>query len=74
MNKKLLIIIPAVILIAVAFLVLGIKKPINVINAGGSRPSAHKLLNQARQFEAKGELLEAKSIYQKLVNDFTESL
>jgi len=72
-NKKLLIIIPAVILIAVAFLVLGIKKPINVINAGGSRPSAHKLLNQARQFEAKGELLEAKSIYQKLVNDFTES-
>lgn len=73
MNKKILIIILAVIAIAGAFLILGIKRPTNVIKLTNNRPSAHSLLNQARQFEAKGELLEAKSIYQKLVNDFAES-
>jgi len=35
--------------------------------------SIHDLLIQARQFEGKGSLLEAKDLYQKLVNDFPES-
>ena len=73
MNKKFLIIILAVIVIVGVFVTLGIKKAVNVINLANNRPSAHNLLNQARQMEAKGDLLEAKSIYQKLVNDFTES-
>jgi lipoprotein-anchoring transpeptidase ErfK/SrfK len=70
-NKKLLVIIPAVAL-AVIFVFLGIKKSISLIKPSGNS-SIHNLLNQARSLEAKGELLEAKSIYQKLVNDFIES-
>jgi lipoprotein-anchoring transpeptidase ErfK/SrfK len=35
--------------------------------------SARSLLSQARQLEAKGNLLEAKAFYQKLVNDYPES-
>ena len=73
MNKKLLIIIPVVIVIVGIFVLLGIKRSSSVIKLVNNRLPAHSLLNQARQFEAKGELLEAKSIYQKLVNDFTES-
>jgi len=72
-NKKLLIIIPVVIVIVGIFVLLGIKRSSSVIKLVNNRLPAHSLLNQARQFEAKGELLEAKSIYQKLVNDFTES-
>jgi lipoprotein-anchoring transpeptidase ErfK/SrfK len=72
-NKKLLIIIPAAILIAGVFLVWGIKRSTSAIKLADNRSSVHRLLNQARQFESKGELLDAKSIYQKLVNDFTES-
>ncbi|MBU0548590.1 MAG: L,D-transpeptidase family protein [Candidatus Omnitrophica bacterium] len=71
MNKKLLIIILAAILIVSVFIILGIKRPTNVIKLANNRSAVHSLLNQARQFEAKGELFEAKSIYQKLVNDFT---
>jgi len=72
-NKKFLIVILAAIAIAGIFIVLILKRPADIIKLASNRPSVHNLLNQARQFEAKGELLEAKSIYQKLVNDFTES-
>jgi len=57
-NKKLLIIILAVIAIAGIFVILSIKRPVSVAKLVNNRPSAHSLLNQARQFEAKGELLE----------------
>jgi lipoprotein-anchoring transpeptidase ErfK/SrfK len=70
-NKKLLIIILAV-TIAVICVFLGIKKSISLIRPSHNS-SVYNLLNQARNLEAKGELLEAKSIYQKLVNDFIES-
>lgn len=73
MNKKTLIIILSVIVIAGIFVTLGIRKSFTLIKLANARPSAHNLLNQARQFEAKGELFEAKSVYQKLVNEFTES-
>ena len=65
MNKKLLIIIPVVIAIVGIFVILGIKRPANVIKLVNNRLPAHSLLTQARQFEAKGKLLEAKLTYQK---------
>lgn len=39
----------------------------------GSHSSVRSLSGQARLLEAKGSLLEAKLLYQKLVNDFPES-
>ena len=69
MNKKYLIIIAAVTAIIGVFVILGARK----INSRASNSSARNLFNQARQFEAKGSLLEAKLFYQKLVNEFPES-
>ena len=73
MNKKLLFVILAAVLAIGILAVIGIKKSVSLIRSSGNEASVHSLLNQARQFEAKGELLEAKSIYQKLVNDFISS-
>lgn len=48
-------------------------KKINKVKPAASQSSARLLFNQARLLEAKGSLLEAKLLYQKLVNDFPES-
>jgi lipoprotein-anchoring transpeptidase ErfK/SrfK len=72
-NKKLLIITLAAVAIAGIFIFWGVKKSINLFSSSRGRSSVNNLLNQAREFESKGQLLEAKSIYQKLVNDFIES-
>lgn len=72
MNKKYLIIIIAAISVIGALVVLGARK-INRKASFTGNSSARSLLNQARQLEAKGSLLEAKLLYQKLVNDFPES-
>ncbi|MDD5130897.1 MAG: L,D-transpeptidase family protein [Candidatus Omnitrophica bacterium] len=72
MNKKFLAIISGVILILMFLVVLGVKK----ISSGGifkNQGVMRTLLTQTRQLEAKGNLLEAKAVYQKLVNDFPES-
>ncbi|MDP2044147.1 MAG: L,D-transpeptidase family protein [Candidatus Omnitrophota bacterium] len=86
MSKRILIAILIVIVTAVLFVFLGVKKTGNAVHPALSdrpvrasaqhpvkRVSARSLLNQARQFEAKGSELEAKDVYQKLVNDFPES-
>ncbi|MDD5505237.1 MAG: L,D-transpeptidase family protein [Candidatus Omnitrophica bacterium] len=73
MNKKILIITLSLIVIAGIVVTWGVKKSFTLIKLGDSRPSVNSLLNQAQQFEAKGELFEAKLAYQKLVNEFTES-
>lgn len=73
MNKKYLIIIIAVTAIIGVFVVLGARKINSRASWAGNSP-ARNLFNQARQLEAKGSLLEAKLSYQKLVNDFPESL
>jgi len=72
LKKKYLVIIIAVTLIAGVLVVLAGKK-INSAAGFTGRSSARILLNQARQFEAKGSFFEAKLLYQKLVNDFPES-
>ena len=75
MNKKLVILIPVIILVAIAaILVFNIKKgkvslSIQSANLSASVP----LVNQAKDLEAKGDLLGAKGVYQKLVSDFPNS-
>jgi len=84
MSKRILILTILIVIVIAVFL--GVKKTGNAVHpALSDRPvrasaqhpanqvSAHSLLSQARQFEAKGTLLEAKNVYQKLVNDFPES-
>jgi len=71
-NKKYLVIIITVTLIT-AVLVIFAGKKINSASGLARHSPARILLNQARQLESKGSLLEAKLLYQKLVNDFPES-
>jgi lipoprotein-anchoring transpeptidase ErfK/SrfK len=71
-NKKLIIIIVAVMVLGSMFVFLTHKK-INKVVEMASHSSARSLSGQARTFEAKGSLEEAKLLYQKLVNDFPES-
>ncbi len=73
MNKKLLIIIIAVLAIAGIFVILRSKKIYNKVQSGKPSSSRHSLSSQARQLEVKGQLQEARLLYQKLVNDFSES-
>jgi lipoprotein-anchoring transpeptidase ErfK/SrfK len=70
-NKKLLIIIMiiAAVGISITLLTRQLKTAVNFAD----RASISKLLNQARVLEAKGSLLEAKLLYQKLVDDFPGS-
>lgn len=72
MNKRTLIITIAALAITGVFIFL-IGKKINKSAYFSSRSSITNLVNQAQQFQAKGNLLEAKLSYQKLVNDFPES-
>lgn len=72
MNKKYLVIIIAAAVIAGASMALAAKK-INGRAGFAGRSSARILINQARQLETKGRLLDAKLLYEKLVDDFPES-
>ena len=71
-NKKLLIIVVAVISVTGIFIILAGKKT-GLTVSFANRASMNGLLSQVRIFEAKGNLLEAKLLYQKLVGDFPES-
>ena len=72
MNKKLLIIAIAIIALIGIIFIFASKKASGSINPV-NRLSIRSMLNQAQALEAKGELLEAKIIYDKLVNDYPES-
>ena len=72
MKKRLIIITVAVIAIVSSVVFLSSKK-INKVVGIASHLSARSLSGQARQLEAKGSELEAKLLYQKLVNNFPES-
>ena len=69
MNKKIIIIVIAVVAIGSVIVFLSSKR-INKAVGISSHSSARSLSVQARTLEAKGSLLEAKLLYQKLVNDF----
>jgi len=71
-NKKLLVIIIALVVCAGIIFVFFSKKGVAAISPAG-RSSIKSTLNQAQAHEAKQELLEAKLLYQKLVNEYPES-
>lgn len=74
MNKKWILIIAVIFVILAAFIVLNIKKanlPLRIDQ--GKVTSVSGLANRAAGLESKGDLLEAKSLYQKLTNDFPNS-
>ena len=70
MNKKVLIIIIFVICLVGAVVFLGGRK---IFSAVGSSSAARLISTQARALEAKGSLLEAKLLYQKLVSGYPGS-
>lgn len=73
MNKRILVLaVLAVVVVAGLFVFFGVRKGGARVSPA-NRLSMHSLLNQARGLEAKGSLLEAKELYQKLVNDFPGS-
>jgi len=73
-SKKWLLIAAGILIIAIILVVLNIKKaniPLRVKD--GKVTSISGLANQAMDSEAKGDMLEAKSTYQKLVSEFPNS-
>ena len=63
-----------IIIVFVAFLVLNIKKSKAPLSIGQSKGSSiSSLLAQAKSLEMAGSALEAKEVYEKLVNDFSNS-
>lgn len=72
MDKKLWILIIAAVAIGSSVVFLSSKKISKVVHLA-SHSSVRSLSNQAHKLEAKGSLLEAKLLYQKLVNDSPES-
>jgi lipoprotein-anchoring transpeptidase ErfK/SrfK len=72
MQKRLWIIIIAVIAIGSILVFLSAKKIKNVVGVA-NRSSVRSLSGQAHKLEAEGNLLQAQLLYQKLVNDFPES-
>jgi lipoprotein-anchoring transpeptidase ErfK/SrfK len=73
-KKIIVILIIAVAVITGMVLIFGGKKTGKKATARpAAQVSARSLSAQARQLEAKGSLLEAKLLYQKLVNDFPQS-
>jgi len=75
-DKKIVIIISACVIAAVALLGVSINKSCRLNNKNSSGKLATPfsiLLNQAKQAESKGDLTQAKGFYQKLVEDFSGS-
>ena len=73
-KKILLIVIPLIFIVSVFFLLLkmnGRNMPQQM--AGGAGGSVSSLVAQAKEFEAQGKLLEAKSAYAKLTEEFSSS-
>ncbi|MDI6758307.1 MAG: L,D-transpeptidase family protein [Candidatus Omnitrophota bacterium] len=77
MNKKVWIIIPVVIILSAAFLALKIKRIGPRPSGVGTKPACvftvSGLLSQARGFQAKDDLINAKAMYQKLITEFPNS-
>lgn len=74
MNKKTILIIAAAAVILIVAFAMGFNKskmPLQIKQ--GKISSVSGLLNEAKSLEAKGELLQAKTAYQSLINDFPNS-
>lgn len=75
MNRRLILIagITLLLILSVAiFLLRGKKEPALPVSAEPS-VSSSDLISQARELESKGTLIDAREVYKKLVNDFSNS-
>ncbi|MFH1414217.1 MAG: L,D-transpeptidase family protein [Candidatus Omnitrophota bacterium] len=73
-NKKFLIIVFAVFVFLVALIVINAKKGGSSLNARiDNGPTLSGLIAQAKELEDQNSLLQAKNIYQKLVQEFSNS-
>lgn len=75
MNKRLLL-LGIVITLALLIVILAItaRKPrVSLQEIKGEPTTLSGLIAQAKDFQGKGSLLEAKSVYQRLINEFPES-
>ncbi len=74
MNKKLFIIISLILAAGVIFLWLNLKGSQKPLEAAKVKiNSLSGLLNQVKELETQGKLLETKMIYQRLINEFSHS-
>ena len=76
MNKRILLVVIIVLIILAIFAILKIKRPLVIVSGQGAKPvftSAAGLYTKAKELEAKGNLYEAKLMYQKLVSEFSNS-
>jgi len=69
-DRKSVLITAALALILIVFITFGIKKGCGLHLKKGRFVSLTSLVNKAREAEAKGDLLEARNIYQGLINNF----
>ncbi|MBU1090479.1 MAG: L,D-transpeptidase family protein [Candidatus Omnitrophica bacterium] len=73
-NKKFLIIIFAAFVFLIALIIINIKKGGPSLNTGiDNGPTLSGLISQAKELEAQNNLLQAKNIYQKLIQEFSNS-
>ena len=73
-KKKLFILIAVVLLLSTGiFILLKNGARVEIIQKDGVSVSSVTLLNKAKDLQAKGDLAGLKNIYQKLVNDFSNS-
>jgi len=69
-NKRVVLITAVLVSIFAVFIAFGIKKVCGLHLKKGKFVSALSLANKAKEAEAKGDLLEARNIYQGLINNF----
>lgn len=73
MKKNILLLLGIAAVLAVVLLIVGIKKFWPSCAAKSGSPSCLSLVNQAKEEELKGNLSEARGVYQKLINEFPGS-
>lgn len=73
MNKKIFFIFAIILTLAVILITLTIKKSASSKTREGKTVSISALVANAQSLEAKGDLIEAKTAYQRLINEFINS-
>lgn len=73
MNKKLGLIIAAVIIAIIVFIIIGIRSSSKAPSNSGRSVSMAALANRAKELEGKGDLLGARNAYQELASSFANA-
>lgn len=75
MNKRLILIVGITLLLILSATIFLLKSKKESVLPAAGEPSvaSSNLVNQARELESKGNLIDAREVYKKLVNDFSNS-